>query len=188
MKMEVSSGTNEKLKQVQVEGEKIQSSCNNVKVQVGDGSTSLSQKSENGLCGSEEHALPSASEKNSKESKETKEENVPDDVSRKAEDELPANENLSITKKGETNGVVVENTEKIVVKNEAGGGEEPKVDALDVEDEKDEEEGRMVYLVKLAASLQTSLFSWLWQQLETKSVTDDTKLYEIVQTMIKECE
>ncbi|GFS06651.1 zinc finger ZZ-type and EF-hand domain-containing protein 1-like [Elysia marginata] len=129
-----------------------------------------------------------STEKKSKENTRTSEEAASESSSVKAEcDKLEPKEagepNAEETTK-KADGVVVAKTE---VK---GGGEGAKSAAaapLDAEDDKEnEEEGRMVYLVMLAASLQTSLFSWLWQQLETKSVADDKKLSCTVQTMIKE--
>ncbi|RUS90800.1 hypothetical protein EGW08_001419, partial [Elysia chlorotica] len=203
MKLEIRSNANKKLKQ---EETKIcSSSSNNVKPEDCDGSSSLPQNSENGLCSSEElDKLPKSSQKSSKETSEseTKKESVTDE-SVKPENKLQTNKNSSLLEEAESNSVELgKNAEKISATNELGGGEGSKsnegegskgsegegsgVTASDAEDEKDEEEGRMVYLVMLAASLQTSLFSWLWQQLETKSVTDDPKLYQIVQTMIKE--
>lgn len=46
---------------------------------------------------------------------------------------------------------------------------------------------QMTYLVKLTASLQTSLFMWCWQQLDTKSIQENEKLCNLINKIIKDC-
>ena len=192
MKMEVTSSSRQKQRQAQfvTNSKKLQ------KAEDGDASSSQSQNTGNSSGSSEKHCaldgatLSTTKELKSEETKEPIKDNVAEAVLVMTNDKLKTDKASEISNKtsADTGGDAM-NADKVSTPGEVGGGEGAlSLAATEAEDEsKGEEEGRMVYLVMLAASLQTSLFSWLWQQLETKTVADDNKLYQIVQTMIKDC-